>query len=699
MPGPEARAGASPSPPAAVLEVSDLCVSFPLETGALSAVRGLGYTVAPGEVLGIVGESGCGKTVSALAVMGLLPAGARVAGSVRFQGREILGLGDRELSAVRGRGISMVFQDPLAALTPVYTVGDQVAEAIRAHRQVGRSEAAGRAVELLDLVGIPRPSERAGAFPHELSGGMRQRVLIAMAIANDPDVIIADEPTTALDVTVQAQVLDVLATARKATGAALVLISHDLGVIAGMADRVLVMYAGRAVEAAPAEELFERPRMPYTMGLLGSLPRLDAPRHQPLTPVEGRPPSLVDLPPGCPFAPRCPLRVQVCHEQEPDLEPVGTGHVAACHRSSHVDAAGLTARDIFTPPAPAGEPTPADERDRRQSVLEVRDLMRHFPLRRGTFLRRRVGTVHAVDGVSFDVREGETLGLVGESGCGKTTTVNEILTLTAPAGGSVAVLGRDTALLDRADRKAVRRSVGAVFQDPMGSLDPRMPVADILAEGPRAHGVPAAQREETVQRVLRLVGLEPDHARRYPHELSGGQRQRVALARALALEPRLIVLDEPLSSLDVSVRAGIINLLEQLRAELGLAYLLVSHDLSMVRHVSDRLAVMYLGRIVELGQAEAVLEAPAHPYTRALLSAVPVPDPRRERSRPRILLEGELPSPVDPPAGCRFRSRCPLFATLDAERRQRCVDEDPSLQPPGSDHLAACHYAGLAGGG
>ena len=698
MPGPDARAGASPSSPAPVLEVRDLSVSFSLETGTLSAVRGLGYAVAPGEVLGIVGESGCGKTVAALAVMGLLPRGASVTGSVRFQGREVLGLGDRELSTLRGRGMSMVFQDPLAALTPVYTVGDQVAEAVRAHRQVGRGEAARRAVELLDLVGIPRAVERAGSFPHELSGGMRQRVLIAMAIANDPDVIIADEPTTALDVTVQAQVLDVLATARKATGAALVLITHDLGVIAGMADRVLVMYAGRAVEVAPAEELFERPRMPYTMGLLGSLPRLDAPRHQPLTPVEGRPPSLVDLPPGCPFSPRCPLRVEVCREQEPDLEPVGGGHVAACHRSSDVDSAGLTAADIFGTPTFAG--LPLDEhRDRRPTVLEVRDLVRHFPLRRGTFLRRRVGTVHAVDGVRFDIREGETLGLVGESGCGKTTTVNEILSLTAPAGGSVAVLGQDTSALDRAGRKAVRRSVGAVFQDPTGSLDPRMPVADILAEGPKAHGIPAAERDERVRRVLRLVGLEPDHARRYPHELSGGQRQRVALARALALEPRLVVLDEPVSSLDVSVRAGIINLLEQLRAELGLAYLLVSHDLSVVRHVSDRLAVMYLGRIVELGQAEAVLEAPAHPYTRALLSAVPVPDPRRERGRRRILLQGELPSPVDPPGGCRFRTRCPLFATLDEERRQRCIAEDPSLQAGGADHEAACHYAGAAGGG
>jgi len=682
-----------PSTPGAVLEVRDLDVSFPSEEGTVRAVRGMSYALAPGEVLGIVGESGSGKSVSSLAVMGLLPSSATITGSIRFRGRELLGMGDREFSELRGEGISMVFQDPLSALTPVYTVGDQIAEAVRIHRDVGRDEAAKKAVELLDLVGIPNARERARAFPHEFSGGMRQRVMIAMAIANDPDVIIADEPTTALDVTVQAQILDVLETAQEATGAAIVMITHDLGVIAGFADRIMVMYAGRPVETGTVDDIFYRPRMPYTLGLLGSLPRLDRAERDPLTPVEGSPPSLVDLPPGCPFAPRCPMRLSVCLELEPDLDPTRhPGHRAACHRHPEIEEQGLTPTDVFPAPV-AGEP-PVARRPRleRASVLEVEGLVRRFPLTRGSVIRRTVGTVHAVDGVSFDIREGETLGLVGESGCGKTTTINEILSLARPQEGRIVVLGQDTTKLDRGGRREIRRDVSVVFQDPMASLDPRLPVGDVLGEPLRTHGVGKEQRSARVRELLRLVGLGPEHVSRYPAEFSGGQRQRICIARALALEPKLIVLDEPVSALDVSIRAGVINLLEELREKLSLSYLFVAHDLSVVRHIANRVAVMYLGKIAEIGDVDKVFDNPAHPYTQALLSAIPLPDPRRERERRRIVLQGDLPSPADPPSGCRFRTRCPLHASLPPDKAQRCIDEEPVILSQGPDHGAACHY-------
>ncbi len=682
------------SVPAPVLEIADLRVSFPSEAGTVEAVRGLSYAVSAGEVLGIVGESGSGKSVSALAIMGLLPDRARVEGSIRFGGRELAGLGDKALTDIRGSGIAMVFQDPLSALTPVYTVGSQIAEAIRAHHtDTSRAAAADRAVDLLKLVGIPNPAVRAKSFPHEFSGGMRQRVMIAMAIANDPDVILADEPTTALDVTIQAQILEVFHTAQEATGAAIVMITHDLGVVAGFADRVMVMYAGRAVETGTVEDAFYRSRMPYTLGLLGALPRPDLETREPLTPVEGNPPSLVGLPPGCPFAPRCPLKIDVCETVEPPLAPTAVpGHQTACHRSGFLEDGDLKAGDVFPvpaalPPALAGVP-----REQRPVVLEVTDLVRTYPLTTGSIFRRTIGEVRAVDGISFDVREGETLGLVGESGCGKTTTINEIMSLATPSAGTIKVLGQETGSLDRKQRRKIRRQLGLVFQDPNASLDPRLPIGDILGEGMKAYGVPVAERRSRVSELLTLVGLGPEHVNRYPAEFSGGQRQRIGIARALSLEPRLVVLDEPVSALDVSIRAGVVNLLEDLRARLGLSYVFVAHDLSVVRHIADRVAVMYLGRIVELGTVADVFDAPAHPYTQALLSAVPVPDPRQERARKRILLEGDLPSPSEVPTGCRFRSRCPLYATLLEDHQARCRDDDPVLTPQGPDHTAACHW-------
>ncbi|MFF5208136.1 dipeptide ABC transporter ATP-binding protein [Streptosporangium sp. NPDC000396] len=685
-----------------VLEVTDLNVTFGSGPGAVHAVRGVSYAVRPGEVLGIVGESGSGKSVTSLAVMGLLPPHARVAGSVRLWGQEILGAAEKTLTAFRGKTISMVFQDPLSALTPVYRVGDQIAEAVRIHQKVSREQAAKRAVELLDLVGIPNAAQRAKAFPHEFSGGMRQRAVIAMAIANDPDVIICDEPTTALDVTIQAQVLEVLKKAQRETGAAIILITHDLGVVAGFADRVLVMYAGRPVEVGSVDDVYYRPRMPYTMGLLASVPRLDRDGGQPLVPIEGNPPSPAALPPGCPFEPRCPMAVPACAEAEPALEPVGLpGHQAACIRSGEIEAAGWSPAQIYQagtgdrrgPGAgPAAHERPVRlPRDERDVVLAVNDLAKHHPLMKGAFFRRRVGTVYAVDGISFDIRTRETLGLVGESGCGKTTTLMEILELAKPQRGTIVVLGHDTSELRARDQMAIRRDMQVVFQDPLASLDPRMTVYDIIAEPLRTHGIRAPGLR--VRELLDLVGLDAGHAARYPQDFSGGQRQRIGIARALALEPRLIVLDEPVSALDVSIQAGVINLLEDLKSRLGLSYLFVAHDLAVVRHIADRVAVMYLGKIAEIGQVGQVYDTPMHPYTQALLSAIPLPDPEKERSRRRILLEGDLPSPADPPTGCRFRTRCPKFRTLDEAGRARCVNEEPQVRPLGEDHGASCHFA------
>ncbi|ARZ67982.1 ABC transporter ATP-binding protein [Streptomyces albireticuli] len=668
-----------------VLDIRDLRVDFDGPAGPVPAVRGVDLTLRRGEVLGLVGESGSGKSTVALAAMGLLPRTARVHGSVRAAGTELLGLGDRALSRIRGRRIAMVFQDPLSALTPVHRVGDQIAEAVRAHQDVSRAHARRRAVELLDLVGIPEPGRRADAYPHEFSGGMRQRAMIAMAVANDPDVLLADEPTTALDVTVQAQVLDVLRTAQRETGAALLLVSHDLGVIAGMADRVAVMYAGRVVESAPATELFATPRMPYTIGLLGAVPRPDT-ADRPLTPIPGAPPELRLLPRGCAFAPRCPLADDACAAAEPALTGAGD-HLAACLKPPAADPAALY---------PVPDHTPAREavpRDGLASVLRVRDLARTFPVRKGGAFGRRVGSVYAVDGVDLDIRRGETLGLVGESGSGKSTTLMEILRLAAPEAGEVELLGRPTRDMTKRQAHALRGSVQLVFQDPMASLDPRMPVGEIVAEPLRAQGTSRAAVARRTPELLRLVGLEAAHAGRFPHEFSGGQRQRIGIARALAVEPELLVLDEPVSALDVSVQAGVLNLLRRLKDELGLAYLFVSHDLAVVRHIADRVSVMYLGRTVESGSVEEVFSRPRHPYTRALLSAVPVPDPARERHRERILLAGDPPSPVLREPGCRFRGRCPVYAGLAADERARCERERPAERSFGPDQTAACHFA------
>jgi peptide/nickel transport system ATP-binding protein len=710
-----ATAAAPGSPPTGdgdgILTVRDLSVSFPTGPrarratrarragdpreagpGAVHAVRGLSFDIAKGQVLGIVGESGSGKSVTSTAIMGLLPSNAAVSGSVRFDGTELLGLGDKELSRLRGRRMSMVFQDPLSALTPVYSVGYQLAEAIKIHQPGTSDRSAGRrAVELLDLVGIPQAGERVRAFPHEFSGGMRQRVVIAMAIANDPDLIICDEPTTALDVTIQAQILDVLKTARQETGAGIIMITHDLGVIAGLADRVVVMYAGKVVESGSVDEIYYRPRMPYTMGLLGSVPRLDAVGKAPLVPIEGSPPSPVGLAPGCPFAPRCPMAADLCGESEPELLTVGAArHLSACHFADRIEQRNLTVTDVYPLPQIHTAEQARIPRDQRETVLDVTGLVKHHPLLRGAVFRRQVGTVHAVDGIDFDVKAAETVAIVGESGCGKSTTLLEVLNLAEPQSGRIVLHGKDTATLTKAQRQALRRDVQIVFQDPMASLDPRMPIGAIIAEPLTAHDVPRAKIGPRVRELLQLVGLDSEDGGRYPQHFSGGQRQRIAIARALALEPRLLVLDEPVSALDVSIQAGVINLLEDLKGRLGLSYLFVAHDLAVVRQIADRVAIMYLGRIVEIGTGDQLFRSPQHPYTRALLSAIPIPDPAKERSRERIVLRGDLPSPARPPSGCRFRTRCQLTVTLGEAEQVRCAQEVPELA--GGERKTACHF-------
>ncbi|CDO05538.1 ABC transporter ATP-binding protein [Mycolicibacterium cosmeticum] len=610
-----------------LLEVRDLTVAFPTDTERVPAVRGISFEIAPREVVALVGESGAGKSASAMAVIGLLPEYAEVGGSVRLHGTELLGLGDDEMSRIRGRSIGTVFQDPMSALTPVYTVGDQIAEALRIHQPgLDRRRATSRAIELLDLVGINNPDQRARAFPHELSGGERQRVVIAIAIANDPDLIICDEPTTALDVTVQAQILDLLRTARDVTGAGVLIITHDLGVVAEFADRALVMYAGAVVENSSVSELYRNRAMPYTAGLLGSVPRLDAPRGRRLVPIPGAPPSMAALPPGCPFAPRCPLAAEDCLAAEPALLPIGPAHGAAC---IHTDGViGHTAAEIYgvrTEPNDPGDGTDSPV------VLRVNDLVKTYPLTKGMLLRRQVGEVRAVDGISFALREGRTLGIVGESGSGKTTTLHQILELKAPQSGSIEVLGRDVAALDRGARRQLRTDLQVVFQDPVASLDPRLPVSDVLAEPLSANGFDKSTIATRTAELLTTVGLRPEDASRYPAEFSGGQKQRIGIARALALQPKILALDEPVSALDVSIQAGIINLLLDLQQRFGLSYLFVSHDLSVVKHLAHDVVVMHRGVVVEQGPADTVLTAPQHEYTRRLLAAVPQPEDKVDR--------------------------------------------------------------------
>ena len=668
-----------------VMSVRNLRVSFNTEAGVVHAVRDVNFDLWGGRTLGIVGESGSGKSVTALSLIGLLDDNAHVSGSVKLNGEELIGKSDEEMSKIRGARISMIFQDPLSALTPMFSIGDQLAEALLIHNpDMPKDEVRKRCIELLTLVGITDPENRLDAYPHEFSGGMRQRVVIAIAIANNPDIIIADEPTTALDVTIQAQILDILKVAQKETGAAVVLITHDLGVVAGTADDVMVMYAGRAVERASIDTLFERPSQPYTMGLLGAVPKPHMAAEHRLVPIKGNPPSLAAIPAGCPFSPRCPMATDECRVTEPDLLPIeaGEGHLVSCHHMDQIRDKHLTYADVY----PALEPLLpkwADvPRDQRPVVLEVKDLVKTFPIQGKGLIRRNKGTMTAVDHASFTIHEGETLALVGESGSGKSTTLMQIMDLVVPEEGTITVLGKKTSELKSArDRRELRRNLQIIFQDPMSSLDPRMPIYDVLAEPLEAQGWDKAKINKRIGELMYLVGINPDYVDRFPSQFSGGQRQRIAIARALATSPKLLLLDEPIASLDVSIQAGIINLLEDLQVQLKISYLFVAHDLAVIRHISDTVAVMHLGKIVEYGDARQIFYRPSHPYTWGLLGAMPnlIQDVKSEL----YAIPGTPPDLYAPPKGCAFAARCPYAM-------EACLKEDPPEFACGQGHGSRC---------
>ena len=665
-----------------LLDVRNLVTRFRTENGTVHAVNGISYHLAAGESLAIVGESGSGKSVGVLSVMGLIPnpPGRIEGGEVTFKGRDLLKLSPNEMRRVRGSEIAMVFQDPMTSLNPVLTIGLQLTEALSEHQGLGRREASERAAELLDLVGLPNARERLNDYPHQFSGGQRQRVGIAMALSCDPSLLIADEPTTALDVTIQAQITELVAELQKRLGTAIIWITHDLGVVAGLVDRVAVMYAGSIVELAPVRDLYKATSHAYTLGLLESIPTIDAAAER-LIPIQGTPPDLLELPGHCAFAPRCRFATEQCWQEVPPLDDVGDGHLAACWNWQEVRADAGPER-VAVEKAAAQAPVDGSA----EVLIGVDGLKTYFPVKRG-ILQRTVGHVKAVDGVSFDIRKGETLGLVGESGCGKSTTGQSILQLIKPVGGRVTLADQELTGLGRDELRMARRQMQMIFQDPYASLNPRMTAGNIIIEAMQIHHIgDGASRYQRVLDLLDLVGLDRSFVNRYPHEFSGGQRQRIGIARALSTSPSFIVADEPISALDVSIQAQIVNLMQDLKHELGLTYLFIAHDLSMVRYISDRVAVMYLGQIVEIGDKDDVFESPLHPYTSALLSAVPVPDPDRESGRTRIVLEGDVPNPANPPSGCYFHPRCRYAEAI-------CRESAPELREVAPGHFASCHFS------
>ena len=660
-----------------LLEVADLSVRFELPSETVHAVSGISLTVAPSETFALVGESGSGKSVSMLSVMGLLPAPpAVVSGSIRFEGQELLGMSPRALNRLRGSDVAMVFQEPMSSLNPVHRVGRQIAESLRIHRGFSRAQARRRAIHLLDRVGIPSAAARVDDYPHEFSGGMRQRAMIAMALACEPKLLIADEPTTALDVTVQAQIVDLVREVQDEYRLAVVWITHDLGVVAEIADRMAVMYAGRILETGPASALYRATRHPYTSGLLRSIPRLDRPVTTRLAEIPGSPLKVAEQLSGCPFDERCPLVGAECSEALPDLAQVGSGrHSSACIHHHRMG----TSSDLW-PEGSAPHKRAAAGRD-SDVVVSARGLRVHFPVIRG-LNRSRSGVIRAVDGVDLEVRRGQTLGVVGESGCGKTTLGRALVALVRPTGGTIEINGKP--IDHRSGRH--RRVVQMIFQDPFSAMNPGMRVEDVVAEPLRIHrlGTPEAIRDRVAE-LLTQVGLPPDAGQRHPHEFSGGQRQRIAVARALAAEPDVVVCDEPVSSLDVSVQAQVVNLLVDLQSRTGMALVFIAHDLAVVRHISHEVAVMYLGEIVERAPREQLYREPLHPYTKALLAAVPVPEPVLGDALTRTRLVGDLPSPSDPPPGCRFHTRCPVAV------EGLCSERKPLLKPVDGDRWVACH--------
>ncbi len=667
----------------ALLEIKDLKTWLDSSGGTVRAIDGISLELARGETFAIVGESGCGKSMTALSVLRLLPeAGQVVGGAVLLGGEDLLCLPEAAMRGVRGRRIAMIFQEPATSLNPVLTVVRQIAEVLERHTALRGEAARLRMLELLDAVGIPDPARRLEEYSFQLSGGLKQRVMIAVALAAEPDLLIADEPTTALDVTIQAQVLELLRELQGRKGMAILLITHDLGVVAQMAHKVAVMYAGQIIEVAARERFFRAPLHPYSRKLFQALPGSER-RGGELAVIRGQVPPLTTEFRGCRFAERCDSAWERCRAEVPELTPAGDGHLVRCHLYGHQED-GARAAEQTLPDAPraTAESAIGDAAQSGAALLSVRDLRVHFPIRKG-LLKRTVGQVKAVDGMSMDIAAGRTLALVGESGCGKTTAGKAILQLIRPSAGTVQFEGHELTRLHGAALRARRADFQLIFQDPYASLNPRMRVADILAEGMKALVVAdtPAQREARMDRMLAQVGLNAEAKLRYPHEFSGGQRQRIAIARALAVSPKLIVCDEPTSALDVSVQAQILNLLKQLQRDLGLAYLFITHNIAVVEYLAHEVAVMYLGRIVERGTVDEVLRAPKHPYTRALLSAVPALDRAGERSI--IRLQGELPSPANPPPGCHFHPRCP-------QAMAECKLKYPDAIRLGGSHETSC---------
>jgi oligopeptide/dipeptide ABC transporter ATP-binding protein len=694
---------------APLLEINDLHTEIRLRRSTVYAIDGVNLTVDPGECLGIVGESGCGKTMTALSVMRLLPNGGHITGgTITLDGRDITALSDEAMREVRGNVAGMVFQDPMTSLNPTMTIGDQIAESVRLHRGADKKQGLERAVEVLGLVGMPKPAERIGNYPHQLSGGMRQRVMIAMALACEPKLLIADEPTTALDVTIQKQILELIDSLRQRLDMSVILVTHDLGVIAGRADRVAVMYAGRVVETTDTATLFANPRHPYTQALFEALP--DKAAAEPgtmnrLYNIPGQPPDLTNPPKGCKFAARCRYAQDSCREEEPELKgdvplheyrcyfPVGSASLdAAAADAPTVAAAKLEEAAEATPDIAAKVAEVVAASDGRAvsgdgALLRVDHLVKNFAVTAGAVLQRKVGDVSAVADVSFTVPKGRTFGMVGESGCGKTTIGRLIVGLERPNSGAIVLEGENLAELSSRERRRRSGKVQLMFQDSYASMDPRMRVNTILRE-PLViqHKGNRQEQERQIAQIMDEVGLPRAALDRYPHEFSGGQRQRLGLARALVLRPSMIVADEPVSALDVSIQAQILNLMLDLQRENELTYLFISHDLSVVRYLSDTIGVMYLGKLVEVGPADDVYFRPIHPYTKGLIDTVPVADPLAERAKEHQGVTGELPSAVAPPSGCRFRTRCPFAQDL-------CAEQEPPLRPfTAQGHLAACHF-------
>ncbi len=664
-----------------LLQVRDLRTWFLTDAGPVRAVDGVSFSLDAGETLGIVGESGSGKSVCAKSIMRLLDEPARiVGGEILFRGRDLASLDDAALRRVRGREIAMVFQDPMTSLNPVLRIARQLVEAMTAHGRFKPAAAAVRAVDLLRRMGVSAPERAVRAWPHQFSGGMRQRVMLAMGFSNEPALLIADEPTTALDVTIQAQILVLLRQLNEELGTAIILISHDLGVIANMCSRVLVMYAGEVVEEGAPEDLLGDPRHPYTWALLHAAPRIDAETtDRRLITIEGQPPDPRAWPEGCRFRARCPFAVEKCAEH-PALLPVGPGRAARCwvtQSGGRLEAPARVAASVATPRPAAATP-----------MLEATGLKKHFVLpKEGFFDRPRV--LRAVDGVDLRVTRGETLGLVGESGCGKSTLARLVTRLHEPTAGTITFDGIDITHATQTKIRPLRRRMQMIFQDPYASLNPRMTVGAILAGPLLLHGLARddAAARARVGELLDLVGLPATSIARFPHEFSGGQRQRISIARALALGPDLVVADEPISALDVNIQAQIINLMVELQERLGLTYLFIAHDLAVVRHVCDRIVVLYLGRVMETARAADLFARPLHPYTRSLIAAAPVPDAGLERARRPAPMRGEPPSAIAPPSGCRFRTRCPIAEPI-------CAAEDPALRPGVADQFVACHFPG-----